>query len=47
LKEKLDGPIQKVEVQEAFAPARTAATEVIRQKNRLLGSAGKATQYAQ
>jgi fructose-bisphosphate aldolase, class II len=46
LKEKLDGPIQKVEVQEAFAPARAAATEVIRQKNRLLGSAGKATQFA-
>ncbi len=46
LKEKLDGPIQKVEVQEAFAPARAAATEVIRQKNRLLGSAGKAAQYA-
>jgi fructose-bisphosphate aldolase class II len=46
LKEKLDGPIQKIEVQEAFAPARTAAMEVIRQKNGLLGSAGKAAQYA-
>jgi len=46
LKEKLDGPIQKVEVQEAFAPARAAATEVIRQKNRLLGSASKAAHYA-
>ena len=45
LKEKLDGPIQKIEVREAFAPARAAATEVIRQKNRLLGSTGKAAQY--
>ena len=46
LKEKLDGPVQKIEVKEALAPARAAATEVIRQKNRLLGSAGKAAQYA-
>ena len=46
LKEKLDGPVQKIEVTDALAPARAAATEVIRQKNRLLGSAGKAAQYA-
>jgi fructose-bisphosphate aldolase class II len=45
LKEKLDGPVQKIEVTDALAPARAAATEVIRQKNRLLGSAGKAAQY--
>ncbi len=46
LKEKLDGPIQKIEVTDALGAARAAATEVIRQKNRLLGSAGKAAQYA-
>ena len=45
LKEKLDGPIEKIEVHEAFGAARAAATEVIRQKNQLLGSVGKATQY--
>ena len=45
LKEKLDGPIGKIEVHEAFGAARAAATEVIRQKNQLLGSAGKAAQY--
>jgi fructose-bisphosphate aldolase class II len=45
LKETLDGPIRKIEVHEAFGTARAAATEVIRQKNRLLGSAGKAVQY--
>src|SRR5512139_503353 len=45
LKEKLDGPVQKIEVKDALAPARAAATEVIRQKNRLLGSAGKAARY--
>jgi fructose-bisphosphate aldolase, class II len=45
LKEKLDGPVQKIEVKDALAPARAAATEVIRQKNKLLGSAGKAICY--
>jgi fructose-bisphosphate aldolase class II len=45
LKEKLEGPVQRIEVKDALAPARAAATEVIRQKNRLLGSAGKAAQY--
>jgi fructose-bisphosphate aldolase class II len=46
LKEKLDGPIQKIEVTDALGAARVAATEVIRHKNRLLGSAGKAAQYS-
>lgn len=45
LKNTLDGPIRKIEVTEAMGAARAAATEVIRQKNQLLGSAGKATQY--
>jgi fructose-bisphosphate aldolase class II len=45
LKDTLEGPIRKIEVHEAFGTARVAATEVIRQKNRLLGSAGKAAQY--
>jgi fructose-bisphosphate aldolase, class II len=45
LKEKLDGPIQKTEVTDAMGAARAAATEVIRKKNGLLGSAGKAAQY--
>lgn len=46
LKESLDGSIRTIEVTEAFSAARLAATEVIRQKNRLLGSVGKAMQYA-
>jgi fructose-bisphosphate aldolase, class II len=46
LKEKLDSPVQKIEVTDALGAARVAATEVIRQKNRLLGSAGKADLYA-
>ncbi len=46
LKDTLDGFIRTIEVNEAFSAARLAATEVIRQKNRLLGSAGKAAQYA-
>ena len=45
LKEKLDTPIRKLEVSDALATARAAATDVIRKKNRLLGSTGKATQY--
>ena len=45
LKNTLDGPIRKIEVTEAMGAARVAATEVIRRKNQLLGSAGKATQY--
>jgi fructose-bisphosphate aldolase class II len=45
LKEKLDGPTGKINVHEAFGAARATATEVIRQKNKLLGSVGKASQY--
>lgn len=45
LKLALEGPIEKTEVNEAFAVARAAANEVIRCKNRLLGSVGKATLY--
>jgi fructose-bisphosphate aldolase class II len=45
LKDRLDGPIGKINVHEAFGAARSTATEIIRQKNQLLGSAGKAAQY--
>lgn len=45
LKESLDGPIEKIEVHDAFGAARAAAIEVIRRKNQLLGSAGKAARY--
>ena len=38
LKAALDGPIEKIEVHEAFGAARTVASEVIRGKNRMLGS---------
>ena len=46
LKDTLDGPIRKIEVSEAFTTARAAATQVIRQKNRLLGASGKAVLFA-
>jgi fructose-bisphosphate aldolase class II len=46
LRETLKGPIGKIEVAEALEAARAAAMEVIREKNRLLGSTGKAMQYA-
>lgn len=46
LKDILDRPIRKLEVSEALGTARAAATEIIRQKNRLLGSSGKANEYA-
>jgi fructose-bisphosphate aldolase class II len=45
LKLALEGPIEKTEVNEAFAAARAAGSTVIRQKNQLLGSAGKTTRY--
>jgi fructose-bisphosphate aldolase class II len=46
VKDKLDdGPINKIEVHEAFGAARAVATEIIRQKNQLLGAVGKASQY--
>ena len=46
LKATLNGPLEKIEVREAFAAARAAASHVVRQKNQLLGSTGKATLYA-
>jgi fructose-bisphosphate aldolase, class II len=45
LKNTLDGSIRKIEVTEAMGAARAAATEVICQKNQLLGSAGKVMRY--
>jgi fructose-bisphosphate aldolase class II len=45
LKQALEGPIEKTEVNEVFAAARAAGSAVIRQKNKLLGSSGKATLY--
>ena len=46
LRDLLNDPIGKIEVTEVLGAARAAATEVIRQKNQLLGSAGKAAEYA-
>lgn len=46
VKETLNGPLEKIEVHEAFSAARAAASNVVRQKNQLLGSVGKATLYA-
>jgi fructose-bisphosphate aldolase class II len=46
LRDAMKDPIEKLEVPEVLGAARLAAIEVIRQKNQLLGSAGKATQYA-
>jgi fructose-bisphosphate aldolase class II len=46
LRDKLKDPIGKLEVSEVLDAARLAATEIIREKNQLLGSAGKATEYA-
>jgi fructose-bisphosphate aldolase class II len=46
VKETLSGPIEKIEVHDAFAAARTAATTVVRRKNQLLGATGKANLYA-
>ena len=45
VKAKLEEPIRKVEVSDVMGAARAAATEVIRSKNRLLGSAGKSFEY--
>jgi fructose-bisphosphate aldolase class II len=46
LKETLTGSVERLEVHEAFAAARGAASAVVRQKNQLLGSTGKASLYA-
>lgn len=45
LRDTLKEPIGKLEVPEVLGAARAAATEVIRAKNQLLGSAGKANEY--
>lgn len=45
LRDKLKEPVGKLEVPEVLGVARLAATDVIREKNRLLGSAGKAVEY--
>lgn len=45
LRDTLKDPIGKLEVPEVLGIARSAATEVIREKNRLLGSVGKAAEY--
>lgn len=46
MRDTLKDPIGKIEVPEVFGAARAAATEVIRQKNQLLGSTGKVMEYA-
>ncbi|HSL43699.1 MAG TPA: class II fructose-bisphosphate aldolase, partial [Anaerolineales bacterium] len=46
LKETLESPIRTLEVSDALGAARAAATEIVRQKNRLLGATGKAGEYA-
>jgi fructose-bisphosphate aldolase class II len=46
LKDALESPLRTLEVSDALGSARAAAAEIIRQKNRLLGSAGKAGEYA-
>jgi fructose-bisphosphate aldolase class II len=46
LRDTLKEPIGKLEVTEVLEAARLAATEVIREKNQLLGSTGKAVKYA-
>lgn len=45
LKETLESPIRSLEVSDALGAARAAATQIIRQKNRLLGATGKAREY--
>jgi fructose-bisphosphate aldolase class II len=46
LKDTLERPIRSLEVSDALGAARASAIEIIRQKNRVLGAAGKAAQYA-
>jgi fructose-bisphosphate aldolase class II len=46
LRQALDGPVEKVDIHEALSAARTAACQVVRQKNRLFGAAGKSGLYA-
>jgi fructose-bisphosphate aldolase class II len=46
LRDQLKDPVAKIEVPEVLDAARSAATGVIREKNQLLGSVGKAMEYA-
>ncbi len=45
LRQALDGPVEKVDIHEALSAARTAAYQVVRQKNQLFGADGKARLY--
>jgi fructose-bisphosphate aldolase, class II len=45
MKRALEGPLERTEVKDVYAAAQSAAVAVIRQKNQLLGSAGKASFY--
>ncbi len=45
MRDALNGPIEKTEVGEVYSAARGAAVEVIRRKNRILGSVGKDSLY--
>jgi fructose-bisphosphate aldolase, class II len=45
LKKTLEGPIEKIEVTDLYRSAQMVATDVIRKKNLLLGSTGKAAYY--
>jgi fructose-bisphosphate aldolase class II len=45
MKDALNGFIEKTEVHEVYTAARVAAVEVIRRKNRILGSVGKDPLY--
>ncbi len=46
LRQSLDGPVEQVDIHKALSAARAAACQVVRQKNRLFGAAGKAGLYA-
>lgn len=45
MKKTLEGPVEKIEVSDLYRSAQMVATNVIRKKNGLLGSAGKADLY--
>jgi hypothetical protein len=45
MKKTLEGPVEKIEVGDLYRSAQMVATNVIRNKNKLLGSAGKADLY--
>ncbi len=46
LRQALDGPVEQVDIHKALTAARTAAYQVVRQKNQIFGAAGKAGLYA-